>query len=281
MAEEREIDLSVEEQEEKLKGKDLLIDVETYLKSGAQIGTKFKSGYMRKYVFRRKDGLMGFDISELDSRIRMAAKIIAKYKGPEVAVVARRLYGHKPAKKLADLIGAKSFVGRFVPGTFTNPQARSFYEPKIIFVTDPFADSQAIAEASDVNAVVIVVAGSETPVERADLILPANNKGRKALALIFFLLAREVLLERKEITSREAFTAKPSDFEQEIEEVSEEKPARRGFGSRGAGSSRGFRDSRGGSSSGSRGGSSSRGGSGSRGGNGSRTGGSRTGSRRR
>jgi small subunit ribosomal protein S2 len=208
------------------KGKDLLIDIETYLKSGVHIGTKFKTGEMRRYIFKkRKDGLMVFNIETIDKRIRMASKLLAKYDGKDVAVIARRLYGHKPARKLAAMIGAKEFIGRFIPGTFTNPQARLFVEPKIIIVTDPIADSQAIQEAKEIHIPVIAIAGSDSPIKNADLIIPANNKGRKSLALIYYLLARETLVERKEI-SREAFTAQVGEFEQEIDETQEEKPKR-------------------------------------------------------
>jgi len=206
------------------KGKELLIDVETYLKSGVHIGTKFKTGEMRRYIFKkRKDGLMVFNIETIDKRIRMIAKILAKYEGKDIAIVARRMYGHKPARKLAAMLGAREFIGRFIPGTFTNPQARLFHEPKIILITDPIADSQALKEASEVKIPVIGIAGSDSPLANIDLVIPANNKGRKSLALLFYLLTRETLVERKEI-SRETFSVQVSDFEQEIDETQEERP---------------------------------------------------------
>ncbi|MFA5361095.1 MAG: 30S ribosomal protein S2 [archaeon] len=205
------------------KGKDLLIDIETYLKSGVHIGTKFKTGEMKRHIFKkRKDGLMVFNIETIDQRIRMVSKMLAKYNGKEIVVVARRLYGHKPARKMAAMIGAKEFIGRFIPGTFTNPQARIFYEPKIILVTDPIADSQAIKEATEVGIPVIAITGSDSPLKNIDIAIPANNKGRKALSLIYYLLTRELLVERKEIT-RETFNSAVNDFEQEIDENQEEK----------------------------------------------------------
>ena len=217
------------------KGKDLLIDIETYLKSGVHIGTKFKTGEMRKYIFKkRKDGLMVFNIETIDKRIRLIAKMLAKYDGKDIAIIARRMYGHKPARKLAAMIGAREFTGRFIPGTFTNPQARLFHEPKIVLVVDPLADSQALKEASETKIPVIGIAGSDSPLANLDLMIPANNKGRKSLALIFYLLARETLVERKEI-SRESFISQPSDFEQEIDEAAEEK-ARKAFQTRRFGS---------------------------------------------
>ena len=205
------------------KGKDLLIDIETYLKSGVHIGTKVKTGEMRRYIFKkRNDGLMVFNIETIDTRIRLIAKMLAKYNGKDIVVVARRLYGHKPARKMAGMIGAREFTGRFIPGTFTNPQARIFHEPKIILVTDPVADAQALKEATETGVPVIAIAGSDSPLKNVDLVVPANNKGRKSLALIYYLLAREVLVERKEI-ARESFASNVNDFEQEIDENQEEK----------------------------------------------------------
>ena len=220
----REID---EDESEIYKGKELLIDIETYLKSGVHIGTKFKSGDMREYIFKkRKDGLIVFNIETIDQRIRMVSKILAKYEGKDIAIVCRRLYGHTPIKKFAAMTGAKAFTGRFVPGTFTNPQARSFHEPKIVILCDPLTDSQALTEASEGHLQIIALAGSESPLKNVDVSIPANNKGRKALALMLYLLTRETLIERKEIDSK-SFKVEVEEFEQQIEEKAK-KPRQQG-----------------------------------------------------
>lgn len=209
------------------KGKDLLTDIETYLKSGIHIGTKFKTGEMRRYVFKkRRDGLMVFNIETIDKRIRMVAKMLAKYEGKDIAIVSKKLYGQQAAKKFAAMTGAKVYVGRFIPGTFTNPEARNFHEPKILMVMDPITDFQAIKEAYRIHLPIIALVGTDSPLGKVDLAIPTNNKGRKAIALVFHLLTRELLIARNEI-SKDAYKLEVTDFEQEIEKKEEERPKRR------------------------------------------------------
>lgn len=209
------------------KGKDLLTDIETYLKSGIHIGTKFKTGEMRRYVFKkRRDGLMVFNIETIDKRIRMVAKMLAKYEGKDIAIVSKKLYGQQAAKKFAALTGAKAYTGRFIPGTFTNPMARNFQEPKILIVMDPITDFQAIKEAYKIHLPIIALVGTDSPLAKVDLAIPTNNKGRKAIALVFYLLTRELLIARNELT-KDAYKVEITDFEQEIEKKEEERPKRR------------------------------------------------------
>ena len=130
------------------------------------------------------------------------------------------------SKKFAALTGAQVYTGRFIPGTFTNPEARNFQEPKILLVVDPITDFQAIKEACKIHIPIIALVGTDSPLTKIDLAIPTNNKGRKAIALVFYLLTRELLIARNEIT-KDAFTSEITDFEQEIEKKEEELPKRR------------------------------------------------------
>src|SRR3989338_61728 len=118
-----------------------LVEAEKYLKSGVHIGTRYKSGEIRKYIFKmRKDNLNVMDIQTIDSRIRVAAKFLAKYPFEKIAVVSRRLYSVAPATLFCQVTGAKPFVGRFIPGTFTNYMNSKFFEPEVVFVVEPEQD---------------------------------------------------------------------------------------------------------------------------------------------
>ncbi len=193
---------------------DLLIDEDTYLTAGVHIGTQVKNKDMAKFIYKvRNDGLYILDIHKTNDRIAMAAKMLARYDPEDILVVAQRQYGQKPSLKFAEIIGAKSIVGRFIPGVLTNPQLPSYVEPRIIFVNDPAADAQAIREAVKSRIPVVALCDANNRTAYVDLIIPTNNKGRRALALIYWLLTREVLKARGDIKSDDEFKYSIDDFE--------------------------------------------------------------------
>lgn len=169
---------------------------------------------MEKYIFRvRSDGLYVLDIQKTDERIRQIAKLLAKYEPDDILVVATRQYGQAPIKKFGELTGASTIPGRFIPGTLTNPTYNKFIEPKIIVVTDPRSDAQAILEAKQNGIPVIALCDTENLLSFVDIAIPVNNKGRKAIALVYWLLARQVLRERGIIGEDEDLDVDASDFE--------------------------------------------------------------------
>lgn len=201
-----------------------LVDSEKYLKSGAHIGTRYKSGEMRKYIFKiRKDNLNVMDIQTLDDRVRFAAKFLAQFDAKRIAVVSRRLYGRTPAQVFAQSTGAKEFTGRFVPGTFTNYTNTKFFEPQVVLVLEPEQDAQAINEAEKINAPVVAVTSTNNSLRNIDIAIPANNKGRKSLALVLYLLAREFLKEKTLIASDAEFSKTIEDFEYKMKENEREE----------------------------------------------------------
>ena len=170
-----------------------LIPVDEYLAAGVHIGTQQKTEDMKRFVYRvRADGLYVLDVKATDERIRIAAKFLSKFDPARMLVVSARQYGQFPATMFAKVTGAKSVVGRFIPGTLTNPEYRDFVEPDVVVVTDPIGDSQAVKEAVDVGVPVIAMCDTNNMTTYIDIVIPTNNKGRKALALIYWLLAKEI-----------------------------------------------------------------------------------------
>ena len=149
---------------------------------------------------RDGSGLHLIDIEKTDDRIRTVAAFLNRYDPSRVLVVSARQYGQRPARKFAQAIGAKRIVGRFIPGTLTNPRLTSYIEPEVLMVTDPSADSQALNEAISSGIPVVGICDANNTLRNVDLALPANNKGRRSLSLVYWLLAREMLVQRGEAT---------------------------------------------------------------------------------
>jgi small subunit ribosomal protein S2 len=176
---------------------DLLIPVEEYLAAGVHIGTQQKTDDMERFIHRvRTDGLYVLDVSMTDKRIRTAADFLANYDPEQILVASSRQYGRFPAEQFADAIGARARTGRFIPGTLTNPDYDGYIEPDVVVVTDPIGDSQAVKEAITVGIPVIAMCDSNNQISNVDLVVPTNNKGRKALSVVYWLLANETLDRR-------------------------------------------------------------------------------------
>ncbi|MCD6461803.1 MAG: 30S ribosomal protein S2 [Thermoplasmata archaeon] len=195
----------------------LLVSEDVYLTSGVHIGTQQKSADMKEFIFKvRNDGLYVLDVKKTDERIRIASKFLSRIDPEKILVVSARVYGQKPVKMFADTIGAKSFPGRFVPGTLTNPSLDVFTEPDVIVVTDPAADQQALREAVSVGLPVVALCDANNELRYVDLVIPTNNKGRRSLAAVYWLLTREILKARGQLASDEDYKLTIEDFEAEL-----------------------------------------------------------------
>jgi small subunit ribosomal protein S2 len=177
---------------------------------------------MSPFIVRANpEGLYILDISKTLARIDVAAKFIGRSDISKVAVTSAREYGKTPVEKFCELTGATPILGRFMPGTFTNPSLPDYMEPEIVVVTDPQADQQAVIEATRAGVPVIAVANSDNVTSKVDLVIPANNRGRKALATAYWLLAREVMKKQGKIKSDSEMKVSIDDFETKlVEEIS-------------------------------------------------------------
>ncbi|USS40838.1 30S ribosomal protein S2 [Thermococcus aggregans] len=194
-----------------------LVPLDQYLAAGVHIGTQQKTKDMKRFIYRvRQDGLYVLDVRKTDERLRAAGKFLAKFDPDRILAVSVRLYGQKPVKKFGEVTGARAIPGRFLPGTMTNPRVKNFFEPDVLIVTDPRADHQAMKEAIEIGIPIVALVDTENLLSYVDLAIPTNNKGRKALALIYWVLAREVLFNRGDINSREDFKVPVEEFEMKI-----------------------------------------------------------------
>jgi small subunit ribosomal protein S2 len=205
------------EKEEKKEDNGMTISEETYMTSGAHIGTRQKTADIKDFIYKvRNDGLYIIDVKKTDERIKVAGKFISKYDPKNILIVSVRQYGQKPIKKLSEHTGISVLDGRFRPGTLTNPNAKGFLEPELLILTDPLADAQALHEAENIGIPVIGLCDTNNETKFLDLVIPTNNKGRRALALVYWLLTRAILKEQGKIKKYEDFNPPVEDFEAEI-----------------------------------------------------------------
>jgi len=181
-------------QEQQEIGEKLLVSLDDYLSNGVHVGLKYKSADMAPFIYKiRQDKLCVFDVQKIDERLRLAAKFISSYEPEDVLVVSNRVYGRKPSRKFAQALGFKTFKDRFVSGTLTNPNIETYVEPKLLIVTDPTSDVQAIKEAKKAGITVLAICDTNTRARDIDFIIPSNNKGKNSLALIYWVLSKEIL----------------------------------------------------------------------------------------
>ena len=193
----------------------LLIPNDEYLKSGIHIGTKFKTKYMENFIYKtRPDGLSVLNVQQIDVRIRTLTKFLSNYAPEEIMVVARRENGWKPVNLFGELTGAKVYTGRYPPGILTNTQLKKFTETKIMIVTDPWPDRNAIEDAMKMGIPVVALCDTNNQTNNIDFVVPCNNKGKKSLGLIFWLLTKGYMEERGMI-NKGGFTYTLDDFSEE------------------------------------------------------------------
>jgi small subunit ribosomal protein S2 len=193
----------------------LLVPTDMYLKSGIHIGTKFRTKYMKQFIYKsRPDGLAVLNLQKIDERIKVAAEMLSKYAPEDILICSRRENGWKAAKMFGKITGVRVFAGRYPPGILTNPSLDNFIEAKIVLVTDSWPDRNVINDAIKIGMPVIALCDTNNQSNNIDLVVPCNNKGKKSLGLFFYILAREYMPKRGMLKEGK-FNYKLEDFSEE------------------------------------------------------------------
>jgi small subunit ribosomal protein SAe len=163
---------------------------------------------MTRYVWKRNDdGAHIIDLRKTWEKLQLAARVIVAMNNPyDVCAVAlttgqtkQQPLAQRAVLKFSQLTGSRHIAGRYTPGTFTNRIQSNFCEPRLLVASDPIKDFQPILESSYVNMPVIAMADMDCPTRHIDIIIPCNTKSKYSVALIWWMLAREVLRLKGEI----------------------------------------------------------------------------------
>ena len=184
------------------------------ISTGIRVGTQVKTKFMKQFIEKASpEGLYMLNIDMTLEKIKTCAKFINRVGAENIIVCSGRQYAGIPIEKFCEMTGAKQLLGRFMPGTLTNPSLPYYIEPKLILISDPEVDVQALIEATNAGIPIIGIANTDNVTSKLDVIIPANNRGRKSLATIYWLLVRQILIEKGELKENESMKYEIDDFE--------------------------------------------------------------------
>ena len=200
----------------KMAEEKFLVPRDVYLKSGIHIGTKFRTKYMEQFIYKtRPDGLSVLNLQKIDERIKVAAAFLTQYNPKDILVISRRENGWKAVELFGKLVGVRVFAGRYQPGILTNPNLEEYTEAKIVLVVDAWPDRNAVIDAVKVGIPVIALCDTNNQSNFIDLVVPCNNKGKKSLGLLFYILTKEFLMLKGKLKEGEELKEKLEDFTEE------------------------------------------------------------------
>ncbi len=171
---------------------------------------------MEQFIYKtRSDGLSVLNLQKIDERIRVLANFVSQYDQKDILIVSRRENGWKAVKLFSKFTGIRAFAGRYPPGILTNPSLSTYTEAKLMIVTDAWPDRNAVKDAIKIGIPVIALCDTNNQANNIELVIPCNNKGKKSLGLIFYILAREYLKSKGLLDSKMEAQIKIDEFMEE------------------------------------------------------------------
>lgn len=184
------------EREEKKEKEELLVPLEDYIKTAVHLGTRAVTPGMREYVYRRKaDGIAVLNTKKIDDKIAIAANFLARYEPEKIILCCRRDAGQKALEAFGEATGFKIF-SRYPPGMITNPDLENFFEPDVVFITDPWLDKNVLRDAVKINVPIVALCDTNNVTDFVDVLVPCNNKAAKSIGLVFYIIAKLYLKNR-------------------------------------------------------------------------------------
>eukprot|EP01055_Gregarina_sp_Pseudo9_P002048 Gregarina_sp_Pseudo_9__2047@NODE_2419_length_1002_cov_559_492212_g2226_i0_p1_GENE_NODE_2419_length_1002_cov_559_492212_g2226_i0NODE_2419_length_1002_cov_559_492212_g2226_i0_p1_ORF_typecomplete_len261_score47_67Ribosomal_S2/PF00318_20/5_3e48_NODE_2419_length_1002_cov_559_492212_g2226_i0122904 len=197
-----------------LPSKNVEQDISKMVICKTQIGSKNVDDKMRDYTFRRSaEGHHIINLAYTLEKLHLAARVLAAVPNPaDICAIGARPYAQRPVLKFANYTQATAVAGRWTPGTLTNQITQKFMEPRVVIISDPLVDAQAIRECARANIIVIAFCNTDSPLRYVDIAIPCNNKGADSLGLMFWMLARELRYLRNDMPREQAWEVMPDMF---------------------------------------------------------------------
>jgi small subunit ribosomal protein S2 len=205
--------------------KETLVPLTDYIACSVHLGTKVITPDMRKFVYKRRaDGLAVLNTSMIDDKIREAAKFLENFAPEDIFIACKRESGWLAVERFSYATGIRAFMKKYPAGIITNIRLENFFEPKLVIICDPWVDKNALHDANIINVPVLGICDTNNYTQGVTQVIAGNNKSRKAIGIVLFILAREYLKSLGK--TDEAKKLKMEDFTGKIETAEEVEQAK-------------------------------------------------------